>query len=139
MQVKTKILVGFGFLIIVILASVLYLIVSKVNSGPDCFVADQPYKLSSNQINGESYSIYAVISGFHEKSQYFYLLKEPVEFDGCGYFYGSVTFSNSPELPVTENDITEIVVDSNLTFTFKYSVGVPVSLDEITVVWENEQ
>ncbi len=139
MFLKTKILVGFGFLIFVVLVSVLYLFVSKVNSSPDCFVAGQPYKLSSNQINGESYSIYAVISGFHEKSQYFYLLKEPVEFDDCGYFYGSAAFSNSPDLPVTENGITEIVVESNLTFTFKYSVGVPVSLDEITVVWKNDQ
>ena len=139
MLLKTKILVGFGFLIFIVLANVLYLVFSRVNSGSNYFVADQPYKLSSNQINGESYSIYAVISGFHEKSQYFYLLKEPVEFDDCGYFYSSAVFSNSPDFPVTEHGITEILVDSNLTFTFKYSVGVPTSHDEIIVVWKNDQ
>jgi len=57
-------------LLLLLFIGVLLFVYVKVTKGPDCFVSDQPYKLSTNLIDGSQYSIYAVISGFHEKSLY---------------------------------------------------------------------
>ena len=66
-------LVKAGFFVGLLIIGVLFYLYKKLNDGPSCFVADQPYKLSSKVVNNRSYAIYVVIAGFHEKSQVFYL------------------------------------------------------------------
>jgi hypothetical protein len=121
-------------LVLLILVGVSLFVYLKLVETPNCFVSDQPYKLSTKSIEGSQYALYAVISGFHEKSQVFYVLKEPVSFDECGYFEKAPEHSASPEIGGSAISVSEINVTGINEIEFKYVEGT-IRLEDIKVNW----
>lgn len=125
---------GLGLFLLLLVGLSLF-VYQKVTQGPDCFVSDQPYKLSTKLVNGKQYSIYAVIAGFHEKSQAFYLFEEPVSFDECGYFEKTPIYSAVPEFNLSEKGVSEVEVQGISGFDFNYNDNTAVMLEKIKVRW----
>ena len=128
----TKILIC--VLIAVIASSALFAYL-KVTNDSDCFVSDQPHKLSTNTVEGELYSVYAVTSGFHEKSVAFHLFKEPVAFDNCGHPNDKPIDTASTEFKFGEQILTDINVLGTSQIELKISKEVTTNLEKIEVVW----
>ncbi|BFM05905.1 hypothetical protein [Halioxenophilus aromaticivorans] len=98
-----------GLFLIAAISSAIYSLV-KIRHDSDCFISDQPYKLSTSTVENTSYSVYAVISGFQEKSVIFHLFKEPISFDQCGKTADKPIHSASTDFEYGEQAITDINV-----------------------------
>lgn len=120
--------------IIMAATAVAYSFVKLRNDG-DCFVSDQTYKLSSNTVENTHYSVYAVISGFQEKSIAFHLFKEPVSFNLCGQTADKPIYTVTPDFDYGELTVTNLNVLGASQIEIKTSKETMFELENIKVSW----
>lgn len=118
-----KIGIGMCLVALFIATTIAVLLISSLRED-DCFVTSLPVKLSEEKYQKNTYGLYMVIAGFHEKSGSLRLYEEPVTANLCG------------ELDAAP--LTTLSLDDSVGIRGVSSVRI-LSLDRIDATFDNKQ